>query len=182
MEMLLNAVLLLAKEGRREPKPETVDLEQLVLSNAYAIQHQISEANGRVETQLDVQSIVTDRLSLEQVIGNLLDNAVKYRAKERPLLVKVSSTVLPDDQVGIEVADNGRGVARDEVTRIFELFRRAGRLDQDGHGVGLAYARTLVRKLGGDILAVSELDVGTTFRIVLPRKLALPAVTDGITG
>jgi len=57
--------------------------------------------------------------------------------------------------------------------RIFELFRRVGQLDQAGEGVGLAYARTVVRNLGGDITATSELDKGTNFRITLPRKLAL---------
>jgi signal transduction histidine kinase len=124
---------------------------------------------------------MTDRLSLEQVIGNLFDNAVKYRAKERPLLLKVSSMTLPGDQVAIEVADNGRGIAPQDLGRIFELFRRVGKQDQAGEGVGLAYARTVVRNLGGDVTATSELDKGTTFRIVLPRELALPSLEDGVS-
>jgi signal transduction histidine kinase len=123
--------------------------------------------------------VVTDRLSLEQVIGNLFDNAVKYRAKERPLRLQVSSFALPDGQIAIEVADNGRGVAPHDVSRIFELFRRVGKLDQTGEGVGLAYARTVIRNVGGDITATSELDKGTTFRIVLPRELALNSSTIG---
>jgi len=63
--------------------------------------------------------------------------------------------------------------------RIFELFRRVGKLDQTGEGVGLAYARTVIRNVGGDITATSELDKGTTFRIVLPRELALNSSTIG---
>ncbi|MDN3275722.1 CHASE3 domain-containing protein [Frankia sp. RB7] len=180
MEMLLNAVLLLSRDGRREPRPEAIDLEHMVLANTSAIQHQILDADGRIDTQLDIPTIVTDRLSLEQVLGNLLDNAVKYRAKERPLRLKVSSKMLPDDQVAIEVADNGRGVAQQDLGRIFELFRRVGKLDQTGDGVGLAYARAVVRNLGGDITATSELDKGTTFRIVLPRELARHPATDSV--
>ena len=136
MESLLNAVLLLSRDGRRDPRPEAVDLERTIVSSASAIQHQISAAGGKIDTQFQVKSIVTDRLSLEQVIGNLFDNAVKYRAKERPLQLKVSSTTLPGDRVAIEVADNGRGMAPQDVGRIFELFRRVGKLDQTGDGVG----------------------------------------------
>ena len=54
--------------------------------------------------------------------------------------------------------------------RIFELFGRVGKIDQPGDGVGLAYVRTLVGNLGGDISATSELDKGTIFRVVLPRE------------
>ena len=178
METLLNAVLLLSRDGRRDPRPEAVDLERTIVSSASAIQHQISEADGKIDTQFEIRSIVTDRLSLEQVIGNLFDNAVKYRAKDRPLRLKVSSVTLPGDQVAIEVADNGRGIAPQDLNRIFELFRRVGKQDQAGEGVGLAYARTVVRNLGGEITAMSELDKGTTFRIVLPRRLASPTVVD----
>ena len=71
-----------------------------------------SEANGRIDTKIEVGSVVSDRLSLEQVIGNLFDNAVKYRAKERPLRLQVSSFALPDGQIAIEVADNGRASHR----------------------------------------------------------------------
>jgi len=181
METLLNAVLLLSRDGRRDPTPETVDLERAIVSSASAIQHQISAAGGKIDTQFQVKSIVTDRLSLEQVIGNLFDNAVKYRAKERPLQLKVSSTTLPGDRIAIEVADNGRGIAPQDVGRIFELFRRVGKLDQTGEGVGLAYAKTVLRNLGGDITATSELDRGTTFRIVLPRKLVFPSVPDSVS-
>src|SRR6476659_7599537 len=108
---------------------------------------------------------------LSLILLVLIDNAVKYRAKERPLRLQVSSFALPDGQIAIEVADNGRGVAPHDVGRIFELFRRVGKLDQTGEGVGLAYARTVIRNVGGDITATSELDKVTTFRIVLPREL-----------
>ena len=71
----------------------------------------------------------------------------------------------------IEVADNGRGIAEQDRERVFELFSRSGAQDQPGEGIGLAYVRTVVRNLGGDISVTSALDEGTTFRLVLPREL-----------
>ena len=71
----------------------------------------------------------------------------------------------------IEVADNGRGIADTDLERIFEPFRRSGAQDQPGDGIGLAYVRTLVRNLGGDVTVASELGKGTTFQILLPADL-----------
>jgi signal transduction histidine kinase len=71
----------------------------------------------------------------------------------------------------IEVEDNGRGIAAEDAERVFDLFRRAGVQDKQGEGIGLAHVRTLVRRLGGDIVMTSELGKGTTFRVMLPRKL-----------
>ncbi len=77
---------------------------------------------------------------------------------------------MPNDRIAIEIADNGRGIAPGDMGRIFEIFRRVGKVDQPGEGVGLAYVRTLVGNLGGEISATSELDEGTIFRVVLPRE------------
>ena len=73
----------------------------------------------------------------------------------------------------IEISDNGRGIAPRDIGAIFELFRRAGKIDQPGEGVGLSYVRTLVGNLGGNITVESELNKGTTFRVNLPKELHL---------
>jgi signal transduction histidine kinase len=135
------------------------------------VRHQLDAAGGEIDLRLDVPAITTDRMSLEQVVGNLLDNAVKFRAAGRPLRIEVRAGLAPGGQVAIEVADNGRGIAGQDIERVFELFRRSGPQDQAGEGIGLAHVRTLVRNLGGDITLRSTLDKGTTFRVVLPRTL-----------
>ena len=68
----------------------------------------------------------------------------------------------------IEVADNGRGIDAHDHERIFELFRRAGKQDKQGEGIGLAHLRVLVRRLGGKITCRSELGKGSTFSVHLP--------------
>jgi signal transduction histidine kinase len=114
---------------------------------------------------------MSDRLALEQIAGNLLDNAVKYRSLDRPLKIRITARDIGRDRISIAVEDNGRGVAEQDHDRIFDLFRRSGVQDQPGEGIGLAYVRTVTRSLGGDITLKSILNQGTTFTINLPRDL-----------
>lgn len=173
MDSLIGAILKLAREGRRSPKPEPLDLGALLAASAAAVQHQVSQADGLITLDLEVASVVHDKLSLEQVFGNLFDNAVKYRSPKRPLSIAVKARVAPRDRITIEIADNGRGIADEDKERVFELFRRSGPQDQRGEGLGLAYVRTIMRNLGGDITMKSALEEGTVFRLNLPRVLRL---------
>ncbi len=171
MDSLISAILKLSREGRRSLRPETLELAEVVGASVAAIQHQISEAGGEVTLDIDVPPLVSDRLSLEQTFGNLLDNAVKYRFRQRPLRIGVEAAPVPGDRLSISVADNGRGIAEQDRERIFDLFSRAGAQDQPGEGIGLAYVRTVVRNLGGEISVSSVPDEGTVFHILLPRTL-----------
>jgi signal transduction histidine kinase len=169
MERLISTVLKLAREGRRQLKIEPIDLREVVAGGAAAIQHQLSEASGKIDIQLDVPMIQSDRFSLDLIIGNLLDNAVKYRAKERPLHINVRARPIADDRVEIEIADNGRGIAERDRERVFDLFKRSGTQDQPGEGIGLAYVLAALRNLGGEIGLTSEIGRGTSFRLTMPR-------------
>jgi len=171
MDTLINAILKLSREGSRNLRPEPIGLQELVNASADAIQHQLAEANGSMKIDLAVGTIKTDRLALEQIIGNLLDNAVKYRSNDRPLEIGLRVRPAGRTRLTIEVSDNGRGIAESDRERIFELFRRAGAQNQPGDGIGLAHVRAMVRNLGGDIAVDSRLGEGTTFRINLPREL-----------
>ena len=169
MDTLINAILMLAREGHRRLQAQQVDLAAMIKATAEALQHQLSEAGGQIRLDLQVTQLVTDRLALEQIVGNLLDNAVKYRTEGRPLTIEVRTRQAPDDRVIIEIEDNGRGIAESDLSRVFELFKRAGVQDRAGEGVGLAYVQSMVRKLGGDIGVRSTLTRGSTFSVVLPR-------------
>ena len=171
MDSLINAILKISREGRRQLKPETLDLAEIVKATVNSVQHQIVENGGSVDVDIRVPRLVSDKLSLEQVLGNLLDNAVKYQQPGRPLTLAIRGKQMSGNRVEIEVEDNGRGIAPSDRARVFELFRRAGTQTQPGEGIGLAHVRTMVRSLGGDITLRSELGVGTTFIINLPRDL-----------
>ena len=171
MDGLINAILKISREGRRQLKPEALDLPELVEATAAAIQHQVIEDGGAIHTDIAVKRLISDKLSMEQVLGNLLDNAVKYRSTERPLAVTIRAREGLANRIVIEVEDNGRGIGPADHERVFELFRRAGTQSQPGEGIGLAHVRTMVRSLGGDITLRSELGAGSTFIINLPRDL-----------
>lgn len=172
MDGLINAILKISREGRRELRAESVDLTGLIETAAAAVHHQASaEEGGGIEIDAQVPRITSDRLSLDQVMGNLLDNAIKYRAPERPIRIAVRTRRERRGWVKIEIEDNGRGIAATDHERIFELFRRSGSQNTAGEGIGLAHVRTMVRNLGGDIAVRSELGQGTTFTVTLPPDL-----------
>ncbi len=171
MDGLINAILKISREGRRQLKPEPVDVREIAEAGAAALHHQISDNGGEIKTDIRIGKIVTDKLSIEQVLGNMLDNAVKYHQPGRPLRIDITARHLPGNRVAIEIADNGRGIADTDHERVFELFRRSGTQNHPGEGIGLAHVRTMVRSLGGDVTLTSTLGQGTTFIIHLPRDL-----------
>ena len=171
MDALINAILKISREGRRQLKPEPVDIGEVARNTVAAVQHQITEFEGSVNLDIRLGTFVTDRLSIEQVLGNLLDNAVKYHEPSRPLKVTIRAMHVPGNRVHVEVEDNGRGIADTDHERVFELFRRSGAQTKPGEGIGLAHVRTMVRALGGDVTLKSTLGEGTTFIVNLPRDL-----------
>ncbi len=177
MDRLINAILKLSREGRRNLIPETVDVGVLATQAADAVRHQIEET----DTEFVVGEMVTfesDRLSLEQIIGNLIDNAVKYLDPKRPGRIEITGRDLPGGWVEFVISDNGRGISEKDHERIFELFRRSGRQDRPGEGLGLAFVRNSVRRLGGSIDVESTLGEGSTFRLKFPKRLILDDAGD----
>lgn len=171
MDQLINAILKISRDGRRKLQAEKVDLKELLATAAASVQHQISAVDGEIDVNVQPFTVISDRISLDQILGNLFDNAVKYQMKGRPL--QLSARILPQGRglVRVDICDNGRGIAEDDLERVFELFRRAGDQDQQGEGIGLAHVRSLIRNLGGDITVTSELGKGSTFQLTLPTDL-----------
>ncbi|WP_159946127.1 CHASE3 domain-containing protein [Rhizobium sp. 18065] len=172
MDGLINAILKISRDGRRQLKPEPVELKPLLETIAASLHHQISENDGHVSLDTKATRLVTDRLSLEQILGNLFDNAIKYKHPDRPLELTVRTASEGRHMVRIEVQDNGRGIAEQDQERVFELFRRAGQQDKTGEGIGLAHVRSLARNLGGEISVSSRLGEGSTFVLRLPSDLS----------
>lgn len=171
MDQLINAILKISRDGRRKLQAEKVDLKDLLIAAGDSVQHQVSAVDGTIDIDVPSFTVISDRISLDQILGNLFDNAVKYQMPGRPL--KISARILPQGRgiVRVDVSDNGRGIAEDDFERVFELFRRAGEQDQQGEGIGLAHVRSLIRNLGGDITVASELGKGSTFHLTLPTDL-----------
>jgi signal transduction histidine kinase len=178
MDGLINAILKLSREGQRTLRPEAVNLDALFKGISESAQHRLLDTEGEMVIESPLPTIVSDRLALEQVFGNLVDNAIKYRAKSRPPRIQIRAKPDRGGTLLVEVADNGRGIGPEDHARVFDLFRRAGPQDQAGEGIGLAHVQALVRRLGGQITLTSELGIGTTFRVRLPRHLKTQAQTE----
>jgi signal transduction histidine kinase len=168
MDRLINAILNLSRQGRRTLAPERLDLTRLVNGIAETLQHRIQET-GTTLTVEPLPTIVNDRVAVEQILSNLVENALKYQQPGRAGSIMVRGSTAHGRAI-VEVADNGRGIDPRDHDRIFDLFRRSGTQDQPGEGIGLAHSRALAYRLGGTIEVSSALGEGSTFRLSLPTE------------
>ena len=166
MDGLIGAILKLSREGRRVLAPERLRMRTVVENIAANLKHRLDETGAEIVVQ-PLPDLIADRLAIEQVFGNLLDNAAKYLAPGRPGVITERGTATGPLAI-FEVEDNGRGIAPGDHERVFELFRRSGQQDVPGEGIGLAYVRQLVYRLGGTIELDSTFGEGTIFRLSLP--------------
>jgi hypothetical protein len=141
-------------------------MRDLIENIASTMAHQASEADAQIRVE-PLPDIVSDRLALEQIFSNLIDNALKYLKPGVPGDIAVRGRRKLGFAI-FEIADNGRGIDPKDHQRIFDLFRRAGTQDRPGQGIGLAHVRALVRRLGGTMSVASELGQGSTFTVTLP--------------
>lgn len=170
MDRLINAILKLSREGRRNLVPEPLEMTNIVQAIADSVRHQTDAADAAIEVP-KLAWIESDRLSIEQIFGNLIDNAVKYLDPSRPGRIVVTGEDVAGGWVEYRIADNGRGISPKDHERIFELFRRSGKQDRPGEGLGLAFVRNSVRRLGGSIDIDSTLGEGSTFVLKFPKRL-----------
>jgi len=165
MDVLFTSVLTMLHFGRRSLKPEKIDMEELVRSVLAGFAGEI-EKQGMKVTVHYLPQVVADKTFMRLIISHLIDNAVKYQGPGREGELEVSAE-MANDQFIFHIRDNGRGIAEEEMQKVFELFRRGGKQDTKGEGMGLPYVKTLVRRLGGRIWCESEPGVGSTFSFTI---------------
>lgn len=168
MDSQIGSILKLSRAGRRKLVPEPLHLEDLVRGILQTLAHQLESRTVAV-TVGALPDLAADRTAMEQIFGNLLDNAVKYLDPGRPGEIAVAAEE-DEREVQFQVRDNGRGMAQDDIPKAFEIFRRVGKQDVPGEGMGLAYVKALVRSMGGRIWCESEPGSGTIFRFTVPKE------------
>jgi signal transduction histidine kinase/CHASE3 domain sensor protein len=164
--------------GRLDLTIEDVDFAQVVRDAAGRLEETFSRAGCPLTVAASGPQMGRwDRLRLEQIVTNLLSNALKYGAG-RPVEVSLS-TAQGSEGVVLEVADHGIGIAPENVPRIFERFERAvSGHHYGGLGLGLWIVRQIVEGLGGRIRVRSQPGAGSVFRVELPRSHSLEAEPD----
>ena len=161
-------------QQQRSYEFEHVDLSALTRETVDAFAHGLSRHHVKFDVHLEGPEpyVRADPAALEQVIANLLDNAVKYSGPIKEITVRVRAT---RSVAIVEIADRGVGVAPADQARIFERFYRApSATHRPGFGLGLPIVRELVHAHGGRVDMTSALGVGSTFCVSLPRVAPAP--------
>ncbi len=153
-------------------KMKEVNANELITGVVNTFALKVEKYNGAITSDLKAECpwIFVDEMHFTNVIFNLLDNAVKYRKPEGELTLNIR-TWNESDKLYITIQDNGIGVKKEDLKKIFDKFYRVhtGNLhDVKGFGLGLAYVKKIIQDHKGVIRAESELNVGTKFIIVLP--------------
>lgn len=169
--------LALADAGRLGLERGEVHIDQLVRRVSSAFQHAAQEKGLTLEEDVaeSMPSIEGDSQRLEQVLGNLLSNAIRYTPPGGHILTRAW---LDGDRVAFSVRDDGPGIAQEDLERIFDRFyrtdrarsRTTDRTRSTGSGLGLAIAKRLVDEHGGEIIVQSEEGRGSVFAVRLPMR------------
>ena len=160
-------------EGKRMAlKEQELNLNEMIEDVAENFHFKVEEKGGAVELDLQASSpwIYGDEVHMTNVLFNLMENAVKYRREQEPLRLQVS-TRNKHDHVLLTIADNGIGIKKENLKKIFEKFYRVhsgNKHDVKGFGLGLAYVKGIVELHHGHIAVESEPEKGTKFIITLP--------------
>ena len=154
-------------------KLHNVDVNDLIAGVMSTFKIKVEKFGGTIDADLPAEDMVVsvDEMHFTNVIFNLLDNAVKYRREDVPLSLFISTRILNDEKVEIAIRDNGIGIKKDDLKKIFDKFYRVStgnRHDVKGFGLGLAYVHKIIKDHKGDIRAESELNEGSTFIITIP--------------
>jgi two-component system phosphate regulon sensor histidine kinase PhoR len=131
------------------------------------------QLNLTVDVPPDLPAIRADRQRLQEALYNLLDNAVKYSREHGQIRLMARQR---DGEIELSVGDNGIGISKEDLSRVFERFYRVDKARSHdsvrGTGLGLAIVKHVAQLHGGRVEAKSELQKGTTIRLVLPIAVA----------
>ena len=175
MNRLTEDLLVMARVERpaAELNPMPIPADLLIHDAVKAISGLIQESEATLElSQVTECQVFADHDSVMQVLGNLIENAIKYGRTR--VVVSSREVSEPYDAVEFSVQDFGPGIASEHLSRIFERFYRVDKTrsrESGGTGLGLSIARHVVQSQGGAIWAESTLGAGSTFRFTLPKAL-----------
>ena len=153
-------------------KMKQLDLNEMVESVANTFTLRVEHTGGKIYTEIEAvnSTIYVDEMHFQNVIFNLMDNAVKYRKPDQPINIYIR-TWNDDTSLYLSIRDTGVGIKKDNLKKVFEKFYRVhtGNVhDVKGFGLGLAYVKKIIDLHKGDITVESEYGKGTKFTIKLP--------------
>ena len=174
LRFLVEKVLQMSMYDRKKAvlKKKYTDLNEMVETIAHSFALRVEHTGGKVYTEIEAvdSTMYVDEMHFQNVIFNLLDNAVKYAKPDEPLNVYLK-TWNTNEHLYLSVRDTGMGIKKENLKKIFDKFYRVhtgNRHDVKGFGLGLADVKRMVDLHGGEIKVLSEFGKGTKFIIKLP--------------
>jgi len=166
--------LSLYENQKANLRPIEVDANELIAGVVHTFALKVEKHGGTIITDMKAEDpfIMVDDMHFTNVIFNLMDNAVKYKKEDTQLVLKIC-TWNEDNNLFISIQDNGIGIKKENLKKIFEKFYRVhtGNVhDVKGFGLGLAYVKKIIKDHNGNIHAESELGIGTKFIIKMPQE------------
>ncbi|MEO9206472.1 MAG: HAMP domain-containing sensor histidine kinase, partial [Gammaproteobacteria bacterium] len=148
-------------------KMEMVDLAEIIDNVEWSLDDKIKNSRAVIARDLEIDQIFFSKKNLRSIVYNLISNAIKFRG-DKPPVINIQSTK-EGDNVILSVQDNGIGLSKDDLNKIFDLY---GRLHHDieGHGIGLFLAKKIVDSSGGNITVESTEGHGAKFNIYFKTK------------
>jgi len=171
LDHFIGDVLSHSKNLKMEVSITRVDFNTIISRTFTDLNYLEGASEMMVYRRVDTGEFYSDPWRISEIFRNLVSNAIKYRQINGPtpeIRIEVNAGHL---QTEIIFADNGIGIDKNNLSKIFEMFYRATE-QSDGSGIGLYIVKNAVEKLGGSISVHSEAGVGTTFTIILPNRSA----------
>jgi two-component system phosphate regulon sensor histidine kinase PhoR len=171
--LLVDKVLKLSmfENNQVEIKYELFDLEEVVNEVVTSLRLQLEKNNARITVNTEGNLLIKgDRMHLQSVVFNLLDNALKYSKGNAAIGVDIKEE---KENIILKITDNGIGIPQQYKTKVFEKFFRVPAGDTHnakGHGLGLSYSAQVIRQHRGSIGLDSHEGLGSTFTITLPKN------------
>jgi light-regulated signal transduction histidine kinase (bacteriophytochrome) len=163
---LIRDLLQYSQATTQETRPEPIATNELLDALLLDMEAVIAERAAQV-TRDDLPTVVFDPTRLQQLLQNLIGNAVTYRRPDVAPRVHVAA-VAEDGHWRFTISDNGEGIAPEHQERIFEMFQRLHGDDVPGSGIGLPVCKRIVERSGGKIWVESEPGRGSLFRFTIP--------------
>lgn len=169
MKTLINDLLAYSRVNTKEAPLEDVDINSLVEQNRKNLAAAIEETGAEIHAE-DLPVVRANKMQMNQLLQNLISNAIKFRKPDTKPVVNISAKHAGDEWI-FTVSDNGIGIDKEFSDKIFIIFQRLHNSSEyPGTGIGLAICKRIVEKLGGHLWVESEPGMGSTFTFTIPDK------------
>jgi signal transduction histidine kinase len=174
MEELITDLLEISRIVNRPLTTTDISLAQVINDVLDTLEEILKNCTVCLDIQPNNLRLIANRAQITQCLQNIIGNSAKYQDPQKKPHIQITATA-DNDHIKISISDNGKGIAKEYQSKIFDIFER-GDTDTQGNGVGLAIVKSVIEKHQGNITLVSEKNQGASFTLTLPRLKVQPQV------